>query len=76
MHVGNLLEGVLSDHSKITAQKDAASRRGKMAANLLPRLMLTLMFLSIVAVGYTVKMNQAGADFAAESFEGTTFDRS
>lgn len=47
-----------------------------MAANLLPRLMLALMFLSIVAVGYTVKMNQAGADFAAESFEGTTFEQS
>jgi len=47
-----------------------------MAANQLPRLMLALMFLSIVAVGYTVKMNQAGASFAAEGFTGTTFDRS
>lgn len=47
-----------------------------MAINQLPRLMLTLMFLSIIAVGYTVKMNQAGANFAPESFSGTTFDRS
>jgi len=76
MHAGNHLEGVLSDHSQITAQQDAASRRGKMATNQLPRLMLALMFLSIVAVGYTVKMNQVGADFAAESFSGTTFERS
>ena len=40
----------------------------------LPRLMLVTMFLSIVALGYTVKMNQAGASFAAESFSRTTFD--
>lgn len=45
-------------------------------ANYLPRLMLALMFLSIVGIGYTVKMNQASASFVAESFAGTTFDRS
>lgn len=47
-----------------------------MAVNHLPRLMLAMMFLSIVALGYTVKMTQTNASFVAESFAGTTFDRS
>ncbi len=47
-----------------------------MAVNQLPRLMLAMMLLSIIAVGYTVKMNQFGANFDAGSFAGTTFERS
>lgn len=44
-----------------------------MIVHQLPRLMIAMMFLSIVALGYTVKMNQANANFT-ESFSGTTFD--
>ena len=47
-----------------------------MIANQLPRLILAAMFLSIAALGYSAKAGQTGVTFAAESFAGTTFDRS
>lgn len=45
-------------------------------AQQLPRLMLLVMFLSIVGVGYVVKTNQATVSFSAESYTGTTFELS
>lgn len=44
-----------------------------MLLNRLPRLMVAMMFLSIVGLGYTVKMDQASAGVVAESLSGTTF---
>jgi len=45
-----------------------------MIINQLPRLIIAAMFLSIVGLGYSAKMNQPNVAFAAESFTGTTFD--
>lgn len=47
-----------------------------MLVNQLPRLIMAVMFLSIVGLGYSVKVSQAKVNFVAESFSGTTFDLS
>ena len=47
-----------------------------MLINQLPRLVLAVMFLSVVGLGYSAKANQANVTYSAESFSGTTFDLS
>ncbi|WP_223479757.1 hypothetical protein [Oricola indica] len=42
----------------------------------LPRLMLAAMLCSVLGLGLAIKSGQAGANFTADAFTGTTFDHS
>jgi len=73
LHTSMVNSGLLSKHVHEGAD-GAERRRDKMLINQLPRLILVSMFLSIVGLGYSAKVNQADVTFVAESFSGTTFD--